>query len=148
MNVNRQKSTLKRHFWPRRKSATRKEEADCARRLGNLFQDTGKHGMAEEYVQRSLAISKASGNIREEIAHYATLGNVYFHIGEYAKLKSTSKQLLRKAKKMVTEKQKELLAESLARWCFGFAEITSRPKNVMKTRLKSAKNLALDEKKQ
>lgn len=37
--------------------------------------------MAEEYVQRSLAISKASGNIREEIEHYATLGNVYFHIG-------------------------------------------------------------------
>ena len=128
--------------------SNKEEEADCSRRLGNLFQDTGKHGMAEEYVQRSLAISKASGNIREEIAHYATLGNVYFHIGEYAKLKSTSKQLLRKAKKMVTEKQKELLAESLARWCFGFAEITSRPKNVMKTRLKSAKNLALDEKKQ
>ena len=41
--------------------------------------------MAEEYVQRSLANSKASGNIREEIAHYATLGNVYFHISEYAK---------------------------------------------------------------
>ena len=104
MNVNRLKKYLKKALLAAVEVRNKEEEADCSRRLGNLFQDTGKQEMVEEYVQRSLAISKASGNIREEIAHYATPGNVYFHIGEYAKLKSTSKQLLRKAKKMVTEK--------------------------------------------
>lgn len=55
--------------------------------------------MAEEYFQRSLAISKASGNIREEIEHYATLGNVYFHIGEYAKAEEYLERAIEESKK-------------------------------------------------
>ena len=55
--------------------------------------------MAEEYFQRSLAISKASGNIREEIEHYATLGNVYFHIGEYAKAEEYLERATEESKK-------------------------------------------------
>lgn len=104
MNVNRLKKYLKKALLAAVEVRNKEEEADCSRRLGNLFQDTGKHGMAEEYVQRSLAISKASDNIREEIAHYATLENVYFHIVEYAKAEEYLETAIEESKKMVTEK--------------------------------------------
>ena len=50
MNVNRLKKYLKKALLAAVEVSNKEEEADCSRCLGNLFQDTGKHGMAEEYV--------------------------------------------------------------------------------------------------
>ena len=143
MNVNRLKKYLKKALLAAVEVRNKVEEADCSRRLGNLFQDSGKHGMAEEYVQRSLAISKASGKIREEIAHYATLGNVYFHIVEYAKAEEYLETAIEESKKNGYREVEGAACEILGKVMFRFRGDYLKAKEYHENSLKISKELGL-----
>lgn len=96
-------------------------------------------------IKDHLRYPKQVATFAKKIEDYATLLNVYCHIGEYAKAEEYLETAIEASAKNGFREAERAACGILARWCFGFAGITSRLKNIMKTLLKSAKNLALDE---
>ena len=99
-----------------------------------MYQSLGEYGKAEENQRKALVITKEIGDKEGEATCYGNLGTVHHSLGEYGKAEEYQRKHFSSEKKLVTEKEKLHVMETLE-LCISLSVNMEKLKNIKRKHL-------------